>query len=286
MNLPTQGSMTGEIGQRPPGWARYDEVADPYERFQASNGYASLARDLVTALNLTPGASVLDVGCGTGAAIIPAQRLVGAHGLVVGFDISVPMLRRAVASGAKHLVAGIVPGLPFHDRCFDGGAASLVLSHVERCEPAIRDMVRVLKPGGRLGVSAAAQSPNRPNLAYQAWEMTAESMVGREALLGAKGSVAPWEEWLIDPSHLEAALASGGLEDIEVHQREYRVTMPTEDYLAMLDMFAYGRFVRHRLGAAPWEEFRRIVAGKVAGLALNQIDYTSRYHIAVGTRSQ
>ena len=146
-----------EIARLPCAWARYDDVAEAYERFQASNGYARLARDLVTALNLTPGASLLDVGCGSGAATLAAEEVVGGQGFVVGLDISLAMLHRASAGGAAHLVAGIVPGLPFHDRCFDGVAASLVLSHIERYEAGLRDMVRLLKPGGRLGVSAGAR---------------------------------------------------------------------------------------------------------------------------------
>jgi len=277
-------TMTTEIGRLPSAWARYDDVAEAYDRFQASNGYAALARDLVIALNLPPDAAVLDVGCGSGAGVLAAQEVVGVHGFVVGLDISVPMLHRAAASGARHLVAGIVLGLPFHECSFDGVTASLVLSHVEQYDLGLREMVRVVKPGGRLGVSAAAQSPSRPNVAYRTWEGTAEAMVGREALLSAKGSVAPLEEWLIDSANLEAALASAGLEQIEVREREYQVRVPTNDYLAMLDMFAYGRFVRHRLGAARWDEFRHTVAGNVAALGLNQVEYTSRYHISVGTK--
>src|SRR5262249_58162263 len=86
-------------------------------------------------------------------------------------------------------------------------------------------------------------------------------LVGREAMREAKARVLPWEEWLTDPAHIETALASSGLERIEVHQREYRVTLPTEDYLSMLDVFAHGRFLRHRLGPARWEKFRERVAG-------------------------
>jgi ubiquinone/menaquinone biosynthesis C-methylase UbiE len=138
-------------------------VAEAYARFQATNGYAWLARDLVIALNLAPGAAVLDVGCGSGAGIVPAQEVVGVQGFVVGLDISLPMLRRAAVGGAKHLVAGIVPGLPFPECCFDRVAASLVLSHVEQYDLALHDMVRVLRPEGRPGVSAAAQVANRPN---------------------------------------------------------------------------------------------------------------------------
>lgn len=276
--------MGSEIGRLPFAWVRYDDVAESYQRFEASNGYATLAGELVTALNLSSPASLLDVGCGSGAAILAAQQAVGVQGLVVGLDISLAMLRRAASGGAAHLVAGIVPGLPFHDRCFDGVIASLVLSHIEAYEAALHDMLRLLKPGGRLGVSAGAQSGNHPNVVYRAWEEAAESLVGREAMREAKARVLPWEEWLTDPAHIETALASSGLERIEVHQREYRVTLPTEDYLSMLDVFAHGRFLRHRLGPARWEKFRERVAGNIAAHGLNEIEYARRYHIAVGTR--
>jgi trans-aconitate methyltransferase len=164
-------------------------------------------------------------------------------------------------------------------------AASLVLSHVEPYEAALHDMVRVLKPGGRLGVSAWAQSPNdRPNVAYRAWEETAESFVGREALREAVTRVVPREVWLTDPAHIEKALAGVGLEGVDVHQREYRVTMPTEDYLSMLDLFAYGRFLRQHLSPARWQAFRESVPAKVAAHGLKKVEYASRYHIGVGTK--
>src|SRR3989442_1441615 len=104
---PAARGLMNEIGRLPCAWGRYDDVAEPYERFQASNGYAALARDLVTALKLTPGASLLDVGCGSGAATLGAQEVVGVQGLVVGLDISLAMLRRAAAGGVAHVVAGI-----------------------------------------------------------------------------------------------------------------------------------------------------------------------------------
>jgi hypothetical protein len=46
------------------------------------------------------------------------------------------------------------------------------------------------------------------------------------------------------------------------------MTMPAEDYLSMLDLFAYGRFVRQQLGSGPWLKFRKSVAAKVAAHGL------------------
>lgn len=75
-----------------------------------------------------------------------------------------------------------------------------------------------------------------------------------------------------------------GPEGIAVLPRDYLVTMPAADYLSMLDLFAYGRFVRQHLGSGRWPEFRESVAAKVAAYGLKQVEYTTRYHVGVGTR--
>jgi len=99
---------------------------------------------------LRTGESVLDVGCGTGTLAIAAKRRVGPTGRIFGLDASREMISRArkKATGAR---AG-AEALPFADATFD-----VVLSTtVFHCLPnhtrdlCIREMVRVLKPNGRL----------------------------------------------------------------------------------------------------------------------------------------
>ena len=58
--LPRRGRI------RAPSWASYDEVADPYDPYPVRKGYALLARDLLLTLGLQDGATVVDVGTGTG----------------------------------------------------------------------------------------------------------------------------------------------------------------------------------------------------------------------------
>jgi len=105
---------------------------------------------------VTPGESMLDVGCGTGTLAIAAKRRVGA-GSVRGIDASAEMIARAreKASRANVDVAFEVASaeaLPFSDRQFDVVASTVMLHHLRRAarEACVREIRRVLKTGGRL----------------------------------------------------------------------------------------------------------------------------------------
>lgn len=272
------------MGDSVSSWTGYDEVAEAYDRHLAANGYAALARDLVLLLNVAPGGSLLDVGCGTGALMLPAQEAVGSGGQAVGVDVSLAMLHRASSHGVRPLVAAGLPDLPFRDRSFDGVAASLVLSHVASWEEALRDMVRVLRPGGWLGVTAGARKASAPNPAYQAWVEAVESLVGREVLREVAARVLPWEAWLSDAGNVAVALATVGLERVEVEQREYRVVMALDEYLSMLDVFLYGRLVRQRSGPVRWKASRKQVEDLARARCGERVEYVSRYHLGVARR--
>ena len=135
----------------------------------------------------------------TGAATLAAREAVGTGGLVVGLDVSLAMRRRASAHGVALFVGGAALGVPFHDRRLDGVAASLVLSHLEPYDAALRDMVRILKPHGRLGITAWAGG--KPGEFRRLWEETAGSFVSKDTLRDAARQVAPWEEWFGDEAH-------------------------------------------------------------------------------------
>jgi SAM-dependent methyltransferase len=99
------------------------------------------------------GRRVLDAGCGAGP-LSAALRDRGA--IVTGFDKSAAMLelaRRRLGDGADLQVAELGGPLPFPDGEFDDVVASLVLHYLEDWGPALAELRRVLKPGGRLLVS-------------------------------------------------------------------------------------------------------------------------------------
>ncbi|MCR9178531.1 MAG: class I SAM-dependent methyltransferase [Alphaproteobacteria bacterium] len=109
-------------------------------------------RLLLDRIGQVRGLSILDVGCGDG---VLATRLAQGGARVTGIDASAEMIaaarRRAKAAGVEvDLVEGDAGGLPFPAGHFDCVVSVATLCFVDDPRPTIRDMVRVLKPGGRL----------------------------------------------------------------------------------------------------------------------------------------
>ncbi|MFI7007296.1 class I SAM-dependent methyltransferase [Streptomyces sp. NPDC050145] len=117
-------------------------------------------RILARALADTPGATVLDLGCGDGSAAATAAALLPGHRLV-GVDWSQDALRRAAAR-IPYVVRGELSdhGLPFADGAADAVLFSEVIEHLVDPDSALDEIRRVLRPGGHLMLST-------PNLA--AW---------------------------------------------------------------------------------------------------------------------
>jgi ubiquinone/menaquinone biosynthesis C-methylase UbiE len=101
-------------------------------------------------------AHILDIGCGTGKL---AHRLVDHHrdARVFGIDLSESMIQAGqhrITSGARiHLVVGDSEHLPFEDRTFDFVTCSNSFHHYPDQTKAVKEMQRVLKPGGRLFIT-------------------------------------------------------------------------------------------------------------------------------------
>jgi SAM-dependent methyltransferase len=109
-------------------------------------------------LALRDGDSVLDVACGTGAFSRAFARAVAPHGLVVGLDASPTMLERAVAGERPAnltYVRGDAMQLPFADGSFDAVCCFAALYLIDDAWRAIDEIVRMLGPGGRVGLMAS-----------------------------------------------------------------------------------------------------------------------------------
>src|ERR1700733_10176373 len=142
----------------------YDGIAEAYSAENEANlvnAYYERPAILDLAGDVA-GRRVLDAGCGSGP-LFAALRDRGA--IVTRFDKSAGMIelaRRRLGDVADLQVADLGSPLPFPDNTFDDVTASLVLHYLEDWGPALSELRRVLKPGGRLIVSVA--HPFRENL--------------------------------------------------------------------------------------------------------------------------
>ncbi|GAC1443230.1 MAG: demethylmenaquinone methyltransferase [Mycobacteriales bacterium] len=134
--------------------AMFDDVA---ARYDLTNAVLSLGLDRAwrnavrAALDLRPGLRVLDLAAGTGTSSAALARS-GAD--VVGCDFSLGMLQvgRQAAHEGVQLVAGDALRLPFADRSFDAVTMSFGLRNTADADLALRELLRVTKPGGKLVV--------------------------------------------------------------------------------------------------------------------------------------
>jgi demethylmenaquinone methyltransferase / 2-methoxy-6-polyprenyl-1,4-benzoquinol methylase len=127
---------------------RISPVYDPMNRLMTA-GLDRRWRRLTVAAAVRPGDRVLDACCGTGDLALEAQR---AGGRVTGLDFSGRMLERARRkSSAVEWVRGDVLALPFSDGSFDAVTVGFGIRNVADLEAGLRELARVLRPGGRLG---------------------------------------------------------------------------------------------------------------------------------------
>lgn len=138
----------------------YDWTASRYDRIKELQFVHELQRlgiPLAEALGASPSPRVLDVATGTGRLPLALLHQVDLNGHVVGLDRSAPMLAQARAATAGYerlaLMRADADALPFREGGFDAVACLEALEFMWDPAAVIREMARVLRPGGVLLVS-------------------------------------------------------------------------------------------------------------------------------------
>ncbi|MBI3323504.1 MAG: ubiquinone/menaquinone biosynthesis methyltransferase [Candidatus Omnitrophica bacterium] len=141
----------------------FDLITPRYDLF---NRIASLGLDrmwrrrTVRALGLKPEMRVLDLACGTGDLAARAARALVPLGAVVGCDLSLPMLAAGARKLARHppsrwhvkLAQGRAEQLPFAAGSFHAATMGFALRNVSDLNAVLRELHRVLRPGGRIAL--------------------------------------------------------------------------------------------------------------------------------------
>jgi demethylmenaquinone methyltransferase / 2-methoxy-6-polyprenyl-1,4-benzoquinol methylase len=144
----------------------FDGVA---RRYDLTNTVLSFAQDrrwrrrTRQCLQLQPSECVLDLAAGTGVSTVELAR----GGVeAVACDFSLGMLRAGRASKRRRsrvpFVAGDATALPFRDHAFDAAVISFGLRNVSDVPRALREMARVVRPGGRLVICEFSRPTWRP----------------------------------------------------------------------------------------------------------------------------
>jgi demethylmenaquinone methyltransferase/2-methoxy-6-polyprenyl-1,4-benzoquinol methylase len=146
--------MSVETGRLPAEGVRtmFDRIAPVYDAMNRvmTAGLDQRWRAATAQAVVRPGDRVLDACCGTGDLALASARI---GGKVTGLDFSEPMLERARRKGPElEWVRGDLLALPFDDASFDAATIGFGIRNVEDIAGALRELRRVLRAGGRLGI--------------------------------------------------------------------------------------------------------------------------------------
>jgi ubiquinone/menaquinone biosynthesis C-methylase UbiE len=121
--------------------------------------WARAGRRTVERLALRTGATVLDVGCGTGASAIPAAMAVGPTGRVIGVDLADQLLDRAREKAQQHGLLNVefrqgdMEDLGYRDGNFDAVISIFSVFFVPDMTKQVAELWRMVKPGGQLAIT-------------------------------------------------------------------------------------------------------------------------------------
>lgn len=165
-----------------------EPAAEVYEEFFVPALFAQWTEQTLDLAGVGPGDSVLDVGCGTGVVSRAAAQRIGTSGRVCAVDPNAGM--RAVArrlSPDIEVRDGVAEDLPFDDAEFDRVLCHFALMFFTDAAAGLREIARVLRPGGVLVVLTWASVDSSPG--YAAMVELLRRLFGPEA---ARALLAPF----------------------------------------------------------------------------------------------
>jgi ubiquinone/menaquinone biosynthesis C-methylase UbiE len=227
--------------------ATYDAAADAYDD-SANTFWERFGRRTVERLDLEPGATVLDVCCGSGASAIPAARAVGPAGSVLGIDLSERLLAIARAKAKAHALSNIafrrgdmldVGQVPTTAPArYDAVVCVFGIFFVPDMTAAVSALWKAVRPGGKLAITTWGPRFFEPgNTAF--WNAI------RDVAPTLYKGFNPWDR-ICDPPSLQGLLADAGVATSMVVAEDGRHPIPSPEawWSAVLGSGYRGTFER------------------------------------------
>jgi ubiquinone/menaquinone biosynthesis C-methylase UbiE len=269
------------------GWQLSGTAPELYERILVPAVTRPWANDLVDRVGVRPGDQVLDVACGTGVVARVAVERMEDRGVAVGLDVNPGMVSMArslpSAPGVPvEWVEASALSLPFPDRRFDAVLCQLGLQFFPDRPRSLREMRRVLVPGGRLGVSVFAAIDQNP--ATNALADALDAHVGTEA-----SNVKRNEHSLGDAGELRELVREAGFSAAAVETVTRTVTFPSVADYVHIQLWATP--LASLLSGVGPDERQRAVALVSADIGERLAEFTTegvlafpqRVHVAIAT---
>jgi demethylmenaquinone methyltransferase / 2-methoxy-6-polyprenyl-1,4-benzoquinol methylase len=158
----------------------FDRIAPVYDAMNRvmTAGLDQRWRRATARATVHEGDRVLDACCGTGDLAVAARK--AGAGEVVGLDFSERMLERARRKAPDlEFVQADVLKLPFDDASFDAAVVGFGVRNVEDLEAGIRELRRILRPGGRLGILEITTPRGPLKVFYKLWFDRIVPLLGR-----------------------------------------------------------------------------------------------------------
>lgn len=261
--------------------------AQTYEDYLVRHQFRLWTEELLARATPTPGERVLDVACGTGIVARSVAQRLGGDTTVTGLDLNPAMIDVARATAEREGVAitwhvGRADTLPFPDGAFDLVLIQQGLQFFPDKLTALREVVRVLAPGGRLGTATWAEIAAHPF-----FESLATAV---ERHLGTSAQRTPFS--LGDVDALRSILMGAGFVDIEIERVTRTVRFPdparfielglASATAAVPAMQTMDATVRAQLTDAVRADMQETLAGFTEG---DQVVFPMVAHIAMAHRS-
>jgi len=261
----------------------HDQItaARAYEDLHVPALFQQWSARVLDAAQIEPGHRVLDVACGTGVLGREAEVRVGPKGFVAGIDPDRGML--AVAEQLAPMVEwrqGTAESLPYPDQAFDAVVSQFGLMFFADRRQAIREMLRVLTPGGTLAVAVWDRLEN--SAAYPIEVALLERLAGQRA---ADALRAPFV--LGDTEELTALFESSRVASVRIATRNGTARFPSVRAMVEADLRGWLPVMGVVLEE---EQIQRILVEAESALrgyvaAEGQVVFNSPAHIITGNAS-